>query len=73
MCILHHPTLHYVYIVSYRKRMDSSTVTWGQLREEISKAFSTENVDVDHVKALLSAYKSNKEDWGKFAYFDKYK
>ncbi|KAL5469397.1 hypothetical protein EMCRGX_G030649 [Ephydatia muelleri] len=58
--------------------MDSSTLvsdslSWEQVKEEIAKAFSTENVDIDHVKALLSAYKSNKDDWIRFAYFDKYK
>lgn len=47
--------------------------SWEQLKSEIAKAFSTDSVDIDHVKAVLGAYSSNKDDWGKFAYFDKYK
>ena len=56
--------------------MDSTTTvsqSWEQIKEEIAKAFSTEKVDINHVKALLGAYKSNKDDWTRFAYFDKYK
>lgn len=59
-----------------RAAMDSTTTvsqSWEQIKEEIAKAFSTEKVDINHVKALLGAYKSNKDDWTRFAYFDKYK
>ncbi|ELU07302.1 hypothetical protein CAPTEDRAFT_108042 [Capitella teleta] len=40
------------------------------LIEELHKAFATDKVNVDFVKALLAAYKSNPRDWKKFAKFD---
>jgi cysteine dioxygenase len=40
------------------------------LIQELHKAFATDRVNVDYVKALLAAYTSNPRDWKKFAKFD---
>jgi hypothetical protein len=41
-----------------------------QLITELYKAFESDVVDVDYVKMLLSAYKSNPKDWKKYSFFD---
>ena len=38
-------------------------VSWSELVEGIRKAFSTECVDVNEVKKLMSSYESNRSDW----------
>lgn len=42
----------------------------NQLIQELHKVFEHDRVNVDYVKALLSAYKSHPKDWKKFANFD---
>jgi cysteine dioxygenase len=37
---------------------------------ELYKAFDGEVVDVDHVRSVMGAYKSNSKDWKKYAFFD---
>jgi len=41
-----------------------------QLIVELHKAFETDTADVDQIKSVLEAYKSNPKDWKKFAFFD---
>jgi cysteine dioxygenase len=41
-----------------------------ELIKELHKIFSYDRVNVEYVKALLSAYKSNPKDWKKYAKFD---
>lgn len=43
------------------------------LIDELHKAFATDKVNVDYVKALLAAYRSNPKDWRKFAKFDRHR
>ena len=42
----------------------------SDLIAELHKVFDSDRVNVDYVKALLSAYKSRPKDWKKFAKFD---
>jgi len=44
-----------------------------ELIQELHHAFDGDVVDVDHVKELMSSYKSNPADWKKFAKFDRYR
>ena len=48
----------------------ASEVTWCHLLRGIREAFSTEKVDVDAVKSLLSSYSSKREDWEPYTKFD---
>jgi cysteine dioxygenase len=41
------------------------------LIEHLRQVFESDKVNVDYVKAVLAAYKSNPKDWKKFAKFDK--
>jgi hypothetical protein len=41
-----------------------------ELIQELHKAFSSDRVNIEQVKALLSSYRSNPKDWKKFAKFD---
>lgn len=47
-----------------------AAVSWEGLKSGIEAAFSTDRVDVDEVKRLLTSYRSDQEDWGQFANFD---
>ena len=40
------------------------------LIRELQKIFAEDNVNIDEVKAILSAYKSNPKEWKKYAKFD---
>ena len=42
----------------------------NDLIQELHKVFEHDRVNVEYVKALLSAYKSSPKDWKKFAKFD---
>ena len=44
--------------------------TLDDLTKGLHEAFAEEKVNIDYVKALLSAYKSNPREWKKFAKFD---
>ena len=46
------------------------TSSWQDLLAGIRQAFSTDKVDIDDVKLLLSSYKSKREDWEPYAKFD---
>lgn len=48
----------------------SGLVTWSGLIEGLHKIFADDNIDVDEVKQLLNAYKSNPMDWRNYAKFD---
>ena len=45
-------------------------VSWDELKASIRHIFSSENVDVDEVKKLMSSYYSDKSDWGDYEKFD---
>ncbi|XP_022917051.1 cysteine dioxygenase type 1 [Onthophagus taurus] len=44
-----------------------------QLIEELRIVFDSDQVDIDYVKELMTSYKSNKEDWAKYAMFDRFR
>jgi len=44
-----------------------------QLIEELHRVFDSDRVNVDYVKALMNAYKSNPKDWKLFAKFDPFR
>lgn len=43
------------------------------LVEQLHKAFETDYVDIDHVQGIMAAYRSNPQDWKKYAKFDRYR
>ena len=47
-----------------------ASMSWEALTGGIREAFSSDCVDVDHVKNLMAAYTSNEKDWARFAKFD---
>jgi len=44
-----------------------------QLTEHLREVFASDKVNVDYVKAVLAAYKSNPKDWKAYAKFDKHR
>lgn len=50
--------------------MAVSSVSWEELLSGIREAFSSQRVDIDGVKQLMSSYHSRREDWQQFAKFD---
>ena len=50
-----------------------ASVSWEALTRDIREAFSSDHVDVDHMKKLMAAYTSNERDWKRFAKFDPHK
>lgn len=44
-----------------------------QLIEELHKVFAHDKVNIDYVKALLTAYKSDPNDWKEYAKFDAFR
>ena len=43
------------------------------LIRELYKVFEGDEVNVEYVSGLMSSYKSNPQDWKKFAKFDRYR
>jgi len=50
-----------------------ASVSWEALTRGIREAFSSDCVDVDHMKKLMAAYTSSERDWARFAKFDPHK
>jgi len=44
-----------------------------ELIEELHKVFDADRVNVEYVKALMAAYKSNPQDWKQYAKFDDFR
>jgi len=42
-----------------------------KLIEHLTEVFDSDQVNVEYVKAVLAAYKSNRRDWSKYANFAK--
>ena len=53
--------------ISKSKAVETS---WEQLIDRLSEIFESDSVNVDEVKEVLSSYRTNKEDWKKYAIFD---
>ena len=49
------------------------SITWPELLGGIREAFSSDLVDIDAVKRLLSSYNSKREDWQTYAKFDQHR
>lgn len=47
--------------------------TLTDLIGELHKVFESDHVNVEHVNALMSAYKSNPAEWRKYAKFDRFR
>jgi len=45
----------------------------SDLIEELRGVFQSDHVNIDYVRALLTSYKSNPQDWKQFAIFDVYR
>jgi len=45
--------------------------TLDELCQELHKVFESDEVNVDYVQAIMTAYKSNPADWQKYAKFDR--
>lgn len=54
--------------------MDIGKVTTLEdVLEHLKEAFSGDKVNVDHVMNILEAYKSNPQEWRRYAKFDRYR
>ena len=42
----------------------------NELIEHLREVFQSDCVNIDYVRALLAAYKSNPKDWKQYAIFD---
>ncbi|KAJ8687121.1 hypothetical protein QAD02_022919 [Eretmocerus hayati] len=51
----------------------SYEIGFGELIDKLHEAFETNDVDIDYVQELMASYKSNPQDWKKFAKFDRYR
>ncbi|XP_012267788.2 cysteine dioxygenase type 1 [Athalia rosae] len=47
--------------------------TLQELVGELHEAFATDIVNIDYVQELMASYKSNPQDWRKYAKFDRYR
>ena len=47
--------------------MAVENVSWEELLSGIRDIFSTDNVDIDEVKQLMSSYRARPEDWQQYA------
>lgn len=47
-------------------------LSWEELKSGINNAFSSDRVDVDEVKQLMSTYVSDRSDWEQYEHFDKH-
>ena len=51
--------------------MAVTVTSLDNLISQLHRAFEGDSIDVDHIKELMKTYKSNQDDWGKFAIWDK--
>ena len=58
--------------VSVLEKVDKVS-TLDDLIQQLHKAFDSDYVNIDHVQTLMLAYKSNPQDWKKYAKFDRYR
>lgn len=61
---------------SCAEEMEASSPTITSLEDlqaHLHDVFQSENVNIELVETLMSSYKSNPQDWRKFAKFDRYR
>lgn len=63
----------YSKVLNKAKLDSNKRLTLVELTEELYNAFNTDIVDIDHVQQLMSAYRSDPQDWKKYAKFDRYR
>ena len=51
----------------------SKSISLTDLIEKLHEAFETNDVNIDYVQDLMSAYRSNPHEWKKFAKFDRHR
>eukprot|EP00730_Choanoeca_flexa_P020206 TRINITY_DN9881_c0_g1_i1.p1 TRINITY_DN9881_c0_g1~~TRINITY_DN9881_c0_g1_i1.p1 ORF type:complete len:204 (+),score=16.13 TRINITY_DN9881_c0_g1_i1:152-763(+) len=44
--------------------------TWEEMLDDLKAALAADTADIDELKGILSSYKSQEEDWSKYALFD---
>lgn len=59
------------------KDMNETPITKGlnlkELIHHLYDAFKTDNVNIDRVQDIMLAYRSNPQEWKKYAKFDRYR
>jgi cysteine dioxygenase len=53
-------------------KLDGS-ITWDYMIDRLLRIFDSDSVNVEEVEEVLSSYKSDPNDWHKYAKFDKYR
>ena len=48
-------------------------VTLNELIGQLRRIFADNHVNVDEVRKVMESYKSNREDWERYAIFDQHK
>ncbi|KAF7996824.1 hypothetical protein HCN44_002470 [Aphidius gifuensis] len=56
-----------------KKVVHDKRLTLVELIEKLHDAFNVDVVDIDYVQDLMSMYKSNPQDWKKYAKFDRHR
>jgi len=59
--------------MEYNERKVPQINSLDQLVEELRKIFAENDVDVDFVQDVMSAYKSDPKEWRQFAHFDRHR
>ncbi|XP_014218157.1 cysteine dioxygenase type 1 [Copidosoma floridanum] len=57
----------------FSHQVPNKSIDLTDLIEKLHEAFDTDDVDIDYVQELMSAYRSNPQDWKKYAKFDRYR
>ncbi|XP_059481214.1 cysteine dioxygenase type 1 [Neocloeon triangulifer] len=55
------------------RTLDKNSVTFEQLQEGLRELFSQDSVNVEQVRELMLAYRSDPREWKKYAKFDRFK
>lgn len=53
--------------------MGQKDLTWDELIARLVEIFEQDTVNIEEVEEVMASYKSNRQDWKKFAKHDKYK
>lgn len=61
------------FSTSSHDKIPPTISTLQELVGELHQAFATDVVDIDYVQELMASYKSNPQDWRKYAKFDRYR
>ncbi|XP_033220348.1 cysteine dioxygenase type 1 isoform X2 [Belonocnema kinseyi] len=48
-------------------------LTLKEVIQHLNEAFKSDNVNIDRVKDIMAAYRSNPQEWKKYAKFDRYR